>query len=82
MDIDDGLDTGGSVGQKPWRKAPAFPIEYVNITSNKGLTIRDYFAAAALTGLCACSLVKQDLIFAETAYKIADNMMEERKKHE
>ena len=50
-----------------------------------GMSLRDYFAAAALTGLCAKERHLQDDIepekaFAQTAYTLADAMLAEREK--
>lgn len=63
---------------------PAFPAEFSNEHfefSNqqfKGMSLRDYFAAKALQGLCANSNAKKDIIYAQMAYAIADDMMKVR----
>lgn len=47
-----------------------------------GMTLRDYFAAAALTGVLANQYNKYSLgesKFAEAAYSMADAMLEARK---
>jgi hypothetical protein len=44
----------------------------------KGMTLRDYFAGQALTGLCS---IQGDITtYAELAYLAADSMLKERKK--
>jgi hypothetical protein len=53
-----------------------------------GMTLRDYFAAAALTGICSQATQKETeeraagmrggAIFAAAAYVLADAMMRER----
>ena len=56
---------------------PAFPVECLSI----GMTIRDYFAAAALTGSLAASHTDgEPEEFANVAYIIADAMLERRKR--
>jgi hypothetical protein len=61
---------------------PAFPT---NLNSNTvlGMTLRDYFATAALTTQMMYSADEIDLeigqAVAQMAYKIADAMMEARK---
>ena len=52
---------------------PAFPTEH-----HQGLTMRDYFAAKAMQGLCVNSTVSQDM--AKAAYAMADAMLKERDK--
>ena len=56
---------------------PAFPHDgQVNYTG--GLSLRDYFAAAALEGLlCACCAGRPDDA-ASNAYKYADAMLKAR----
>jgi hypothetical protein len=67
------------------RGEPAFPHDSMNRFGQQehGLTIRDYFAAKAIQGICACedhmrrygSYAKA----ASGAYAIADAMLEARK---
>lgn len=62
---------------------PAFPISIPGWGDNgcSGMTLRDYFAAAALTGLLAASCTddwKQEDILYE-AYRYADAMLAQRK---
>lgn len=75
---------------------PAFPVtSYVNSDGEtfeskpQGMTLRDYFAAAALQGLCAGFCSHDDdwprsdepegyEIAAEHAYRMADAMLKER----
>lgn len=62
----DGLhepDTGG----------PAFPLRSVN--TKNGMSLRDYFAAAALTGLVAHVPISQ---VSEKAFRVADLMLAAR----
>jgi len=49
---------------------PAFPIGPGYGHKNDGMTLRDYFAAAAMAGGC---------VYAKDAFVIADKMLEERK---
>lgn len=69
---------------------PAFPsAAFTNpVTGNPlrtaGMTLRDYFAAAAATGLMAssdCVTAKDWKTFAEAAYGFADAMLEARKQN-
>jgi len=56
----------------------------------RGMTLRDYFAAAALTGICACESLHKKLLsstgngdpqhLAECCYLYADSMLAERAK--
>jgi hypothetical protein len=69
-------ETGGS----------AFPVSYTEeMDFNKGMTLRDYFAAGALQGLIACpevTVTVSDSSFdkiAQWAYQYADAMLEARK---
>lgn len=55
-------------------------LEIVNAAS-AGMTLRDYFAAAALQGLCACSARTEPSTVSGTAdlsYRIADAMLKAR----
>jgi hypothetical protein len=47
-------------------------------TGNEGMTLRDYFAAAALQGMLAESDQYKFDNLAKAAYKAADAMLEER----
>jgi len=69
---------------------PAFPCEY-NMTTESGasrpcspgygISLRDYFAAAALQGLLACPNTYGDHAgLAGMAYQYADAMLAEREK--
>ena len=75
-------DNGGAAfpkaGLDPWHRA---------VEVNPGMTLRDYFAAKAMQSLIACvfndaSLEWKDKIegSAEDAYRLADTMLEARKK--
>lgn len=56
---------------------PAFPVECLSI----GMTLRDYFAAAALQGSIANPESSGDWNdFAADAYRYADAMLERRKR--
>lgn len=59
--------------------------EYVHPTnstgnSSYGITLRDYFAAAALQGICASkpSAVYTDDLLAKESYSLADAMLKVR----
>jgi hypothetical protein len=52
---------------------PAFPI-----VGHSGMTLRDYFAAATLAGLCS-NMELGTVETAKMAYIQADAMLEERK---
>lgn len=63
---------------------PAFPVPEV-VTGNqisaaqyRGLTVRDYFAAAALQGLIASGSPASYAGLGELAYQAADNMLAAR----
>ena len=64
---------------------PAFPTWINDDAMAQGMSLRDYFAAMALTSLLnddlSRTLDKQEGMdwAAKTAYKIADTMMEHRK---
>lgn len=60
---------------------PAFPIN----AGTPGMTLRDYFAAAALTGLLASSTPRKDsgrfvIETSKSAYAMADAMLAQREK--
>jgi hypothetical protein len=63
--------------------APAFPLEMVYTEENEklnGMTLRDYFAAKAMTGLLTAEIVGEysNEHVAEIAYRIADAMLKAR----
>jgi hypothetical protein len=67
---------------------PAFPF-YVpphNVDGrlvaslNEGMTLRDYFAAQALAGICADATLGAAETIARCAYQLADAMLKEREK--
>jgi hypothetical protein len=66
---------------------PAFPCEVLGKdelgeyrTPLQGMTLRDYFAASALSGLEATSGMEDDLAgYAAWAYRMADHMLMARK---
>jgi hypothetical protein len=55
----------------------AFPSPHNH--SVPGMSLRDYFASAAMQGLCAES-VQIPAVAAVAAYRLADAMIEERSK--
>jgi len=68
---------------------PAFPVSnFWEHSSNKpqdGMTLRDYFAAAAISGLVNCEPVADEndtdapaRQLAKDAYRVADAMLKER----
>ena len=54
---------------------PAFPIQ-----GWTGMSLRDYFAAAALQGMYSANHAPRDREAAEIAYSVADAMLTEREK--
>jgi len=62
-------------------KTPAFPVsgDWSQI-KDKGMTLRDYFAAKAMTGLLTAEIVGEysNEHVANISYLIADAMMKER----
>lgn len=59
---------------------PAFPLDD---GVHRGMDLRDYFAAKALTGLCANQdnrAYKSSTDFATVAYMLADAMLKARSK--
>ena len=64
-------------------RTPAFPVEIIYTQENEkfnGMTLRDYFAAQAMTGLLTAELVGEysNEHVAEISYRIADAMMKAR----
>jgi len=64
---------------------PAFPVSaYAGdstnppVRPNSGMSIRDYFASAALVGLTTPASAGDPEAAAENAYAIADAMLQER----
>ncbi len=59
---------------------PAFPISGSQYRHTEGMTLRDYFAAKAMTGLLTAEIVGEysNEHVAEIAYRIADAMLKER----
>ena len=56
---------------------PAFPVIGHNVIVNKGMSLRDYFAAKAMEGMIMTQTYNDDAI-AKYAYKIADAMLKAR----
>lgn len=69
------------------RLPSAFPVNELGqstgdvVTQHFGLTIRDYFAAAALQGLLASDDRRGSRAIAEHAYDLANAMLAELTKH-
>lgn len=61
---------------------PAFPLTSDRLDMPRGMSLRDYFAAAALNGLLAAGggVTKSADGWAGTAYTLADAMLKERAK--
>ena len=61
----------------------AFPIE-INENTDNGMTLRDYFAAAALQGLIANKrhMGIDCVTMSDWAYKVADAMLNERENYD
>ena len=61
----------------------AFPITRMDEPYREGMSLRDYFAAAALQGLIASDVYRKDQgsqkKVAEISYILADAMLEARK---
>lgn len=56
----------------------AFPVTYGNDGVEHGMTLRDYFAAAALQGLIVNNPDWTMRGYADAAYQHADAMLKER----
>ena len=61
----------------------AFPVE-INEHTDTGMTLRDYFAAAALQGLIANKrhMGIDCLTMSDWAYKMANAMLDERENYD
>lgn len=64
------IETGG----------PAFPVTAENLRGDEGMTMRDYFAANAMTGLLATNRDWTTREIAIYAYGQADAMLKAREK--
>jgi len=62
----------------------AFPLyieDEIDGSYNKGMTLRDWFAGMALSGLCASSIPgPHHDTYVEDAWRIADAMLDQRGK--
>lgn len=60
----------------------AFPLREPLTSDNDGMTLRDYFAAKALQGICASGpgLEMLNSRIAAESYELADAMLAERAK--
>lgn len=56
---------------------PAFPRDHQH-SGHNGMTLRDYFAAQALAGMCAASMNGSFESYAQDAYGHADAMLRAR----
>ena len=59
---------------------PAFPVPANAFNDMEGMTLRDYFAAKAMQGMCAnpaCDM--DDSLIVRTAYEIAYAMLQARR---
>ena len=60
---------------------PAFPQRGEESNFGRGMSLRDYFAAAVLQGTYACSSVTaSDEQLVKNAYAVSDLMLAEREK--
>ena len=57
-------------------EGPAFPVPSLAVGS--GMTLRDYFAAAALQGILSSTQTGHSMIIAKDAYGMADAMIKAR----
>ena len=59
---------------------PAFPLETSTAFQNPGMTLRDYFAAKAMQGICASGPTHEwsNNRLAAEAYDLADAMLKAR----
>ena len=67
---------------KPYDGGPAFPTSFNKETvfSTDGMSLRDYFAGQALSGICASGpIIEPAETCAYAAYAMADAMLAERK---
>ena len=62
------IETGG----------PAFPCLTRDGRGDIGMTLRDYFAAKAMQGLCTIEMYPSMKSIAQDAYALADEMIEAR----
>ena len=62
---------------------PAFPIVADSLTyiCDPGMTLRDYFAAKAMQGMCAWGAYEERRDVAKEAYEIADAMLKAREEN-
>lgn len=96
-----GSNGGSYLGGRSWGKemseikdgGPAFPVPESVLDCRafqpdyQGMTLRDYFAAQALTGLISGTLADgttmgptSETLFAQVSYQIADEMIRAREK--
>jgi len=66
---------------------PAFPVfDSEHYPHYRGMTLRDWFAGQAIMGLCACPSLSIPMeadwreFLSDQAFKVADAMMEARRK--
>jgi hypothetical protein len=65
------------------RNTNAFPVE-INEHTDTGMTLRDYFATAAMSGFLSTDYFrgKPFNLVAEDAYRVADAMLNERENYD
>ena len=79
------------MAEKP-KNPPAFPVREIPlpggfVASDTGMDLRDYFAAAALTGIIGAgkspirTMLDGPPTLGEVCYEIADQMLQERMKN-
>jgi hypothetical protein len=62
---------------------PAFPVTPPrDVTFTAGMSLRDYFAAAALTGICSSGTLPSDAKASQWAYEYADALLAARERKE
>ena len=59
----------------------AFPLKHADDKFNPGMTLRDYFAGQALTGIMAKEN-SRNIDIAKLSYEIAEKLLIERQKYE
>ncbi|THB69754.1 MAG: hypothetical protein D6B27_00105 [Gammaproteobacteria bacterium] len=57
----------------------AFPTVKKDGSANTGMDLRDYFAAKAMQGFLSAGTEKSNQDIADEAYKLADDMIKERR---
>lgn len=69
------------MSQQPIPDEPAFPVpNSANTNGQEGMTLRDYFAGQALSGMMASGDIFAPDSAASRAYVFADSMLKERRR--